>query len=107
MKEVIHPQWHEDAKVFCVCGHTFSTGSTLTEIHTEICSQCHPFFTGKEKLIDIEGLVEKFEKKRAAGQKTSSEKKLAEKDKKEKQKKDYHPKSLKEMMEYASKQKAG
>jgi large subunit ribosomal protein L31 len=62
MKKEIHPEYHK-ALVHCACGHEFETGSTLKEIKVEICSQCHPFFTGKHKLIDTAGRVERFKKK--------------------------------------------
>jgi large subunit ribosomal protein L31 len=63
MKEGIHPEFHEDAVVTCACGNTFRTGSTQKEITVEICSACHPFFTGKQKFVDSAGRVEKFKKK--------------------------------------------
>ena len=62
MKKGIHPEYYE-ANVKCACGHTFKTKSTIKEIHVEICSKCHPFFTGKQKLIDTAGRVEKFRKR--------------------------------------------
>lgn len=62
MKEGIHPEYKE-AKVVCVCGETFTTRSTQLSIHVDICSRCHPFFTGKQKLVDAEGRVEKFRRK--------------------------------------------
>lgn len=62
MKENIHPKYGE-AVVKCACGETFTTGSTKQNLHVEICSKCHPFFTGKQKLIDTGGRVEKFKKK--------------------------------------------
>ncbi len=62
MKEGIHPKYDE-AVVKCACGETFKTGSTKTNLHVEICSKCHPFFTGKQKLIDVGGRVDKFKKK--------------------------------------------
>ena len=62
MKEGIHPKYQE-VTVKCLCGNTFQTGSTIKEIHTEICSACHPFFTGKQKLIDTAGRVERFKKR--------------------------------------------
>ena len=65
MKAEIHPEYYTDAKVTCVCGNTFTTGSTLKEIKVDICSACHPFYTGKQKLVDTEGRVEKFKKKYA------------------------------------------
>lgn len=64
MKEKIHPNYKE-AKVVCACGETFTTRSTKESIHIDICSKCHPFFTGKQKIIDAEGRVEKFKKKYA------------------------------------------
>lgn len=59
MKEKIHPKWFE-ATVVCSCGNTFTTGSTRDKLHVEICSACHPFFTGNQKFVDTEGRVEKF-----------------------------------------------
>ena len=69
MKEGIHPIYYPDAKVVCACGNTWTTGSTKKEIHTEVCSKCHPFFTGQQqRLIDIEGQVDRFYKKLQARQ---------------------------------------
>ena len=62
MKEGIHPTYHE-VNVRCACGATWKTGSTKKELRLEICSNCHPFFTGRQKLIDTEGRVERFTKK--------------------------------------------
>ena len=62
MKQAIHPTYHTDAKVVCACGHTFATGSTMKEIRVEICSNCHPFYSGKQKLIDTAGRVDRFKK---------------------------------------------
>jgi len=62
MKEGIHPEY-KTATVTCACGNVFETRSTVPAIHVEICSQCHPFFTGKQKLIDSAGRVEKFRRK--------------------------------------------
>lgn len=62
MKKDIHPEYQE-VNVHCVCGNTFKTGSTNKEIRVEICSQCHPFFTGKQKNVEAGGRVEKFKKK--------------------------------------------
>ncbi len=64
MKENIHPNYKE-AKVVCACGETFTTRSTKESIHVDICSKCHPFFTGKQKIVDAEGRVEKFKRKYA------------------------------------------
>ena len=60
MKKNIHPTYHSKAKVTCACGNSFSVGSTKEFIETEICSACHPFYTGKEKVIDTLGQVQKF-----------------------------------------------
>jgi len=76
VKEGIHPNYQEvDAR--CACGNTFKTRSTKPELHLEICSACHPFFTGRQKLIDTEGRVERFNKK--FGLQTSEQRKTAEK----------------------------
>ena len=65
MKAEIHPEYHQ-SKVYCAgCGNTFTTGSTLPELRVAICSACHPFYTGKQKLIDVEGRVDRFKKKYA------------------------------------------
>lgn len=64
MKEGIHPEYKE-VKASCVCGESFSIRSTQPSIHVDICSSCHPFFTGKQKIVDAEGRVEKFRKKYA------------------------------------------
>lgn len=66
MKKGIHPEYHSDSKVSCACGAKFNVGSTLPKIDVEICSQCHPFFTGEEKLLDTGGRVERFKKRQAA-----------------------------------------
>ncbi len=62
MKKDIHPQYAE-ATVHCSCGNTFTTRSTRPELHVELCSQCHPFYTGKQKLVDSGGRVERFKKR--------------------------------------------
>lgn len=64
MKEGIHPGY-EQTKIHCVCGNIVTTGSTKKEISVEICSNCHPFFTGEQKLLDTAGKIEKFRKKYA------------------------------------------
>lgn len=63
MKDKIHPQYNTDTKVTCACGSVFVTGSTMKEIRTELCSLCHPFYTGKQKFVDTARRVEKFEEK--------------------------------------------
>lgn len=70
MKKDIHPQYYPKAKVKCACGATFTVGSTKPEIQIEICSACHPFYTGKEKLIDTAGRVEKFKARKEKAIKT-------------------------------------
>jgi large subunit ribosomal protein L31 len=67
MKPAIHPEWFPDAKVICACGHTFTVGSTAKEIHTEVCSNCHPFFTGEQRIVDTAGQVERFMRRLEAG----------------------------------------
>jgi large subunit ribosomal protein L31 len=63
MKDGIHPQYYPQATVTCVCGNTFVTGSSQKEVRVDICSACHPFFTGKQKLLDTEGRIDRFRKK--------------------------------------------
>jgi len=65
MKKDIHPIYHSKSKVKCACGNSFNVGSTKELIETEICSGCHPFYTGKEKIVDTMGRVEKFKKRLA------------------------------------------
>ena len=63
MKAKIHPEYNEDCVVTCACGKTFTTGSTLKEIRVDLCNQCHPFYTGKQKFVDTARRVEKFQEK--------------------------------------------
>lgn len=83
MKKDIHPTYYADAKVLCACGNTFQVGSTKQELHVEICSNCHPFYTGKQKLVDTAGRVDKFKKRltsvKAAGTVVSKKQKLVAK----------------------------
>ncbi len=65
MKANIHPIYNTNIKVSCACGSVFETGSTEKELQTEICKECHPFYTGKQKLVDTTGLVDRFNKRRA------------------------------------------
>lgn len=102
MKKDIHPQWYPEAKITCACGNTFTAGSTRPSIQVEICSACHPFFTGEMKYIDTLGRVEKFQTKQKAAQakkyiKKRDRQKLKVKREKEAEKK--RPKSLKEMLQ--------
>ncbi len=66
MKKDIHPKYDNNAKVNCACGASFNVGSTMPEINVEICSQCHPFYTGNEKVLDTAGRVDRFKKRAAA-----------------------------------------
>ena len=66
MKKDIHPKYNLKTKATCACGAVFEVGSTMPEIHKEICSQCHPFYTGNEKIMDTAGRVERFKKRAAA-----------------------------------------
>ncbi|MFA6305046.1 MAG: 50S ribosomal protein L31 [Patescibacteria group bacterium] len=75
MKKSIHPEYFPQAAVKCACGNSFKTGSTLKELDIEICSNCHPFYTGKQKLIDTAGMVDKFRSKVAKQVKASAERK--------------------------------
>jgi len=84
MRKDIHPKFNTDVKVTCSCGNTFNTGSTLTEIKTELCSKCHPFYTGEQKIVDTENLVAKFEQRKEKSKslgsfRTKREKMLARK----------------------------
>ncbi|PIS12466.1 50S ribosomal protein L31 [candidate division WWE3 bacterium CG09_land_8_20_14_0_10_47_33] len=99
-REGIHPTYYKEAKVTCACGNTFTVGSTQPELRVEICYKCHPFFTGQEKLVDTEGRVERFEKKRKAAEvrtKKTEEKKKAEEVKEKEQ--ETRPRNLKELLE--------
>ncbi len=73
MKKNIHPQYFENATVTCGCGATFTTGSTEKEIRVEICAACHPFYTGKQKLVDTAGRVDKFKARMEAAKKMQEE----------------------------------
>ncbi len=73
MKEKIHPHWYPEARVHCACGSVFTTGSTVKDIAVEICSACHPLFTGQQKLVDTAGRVDKFNQRAAAAEKKKQE----------------------------------
>jgi large subunit ribosomal protein L31 len=82
MKKGIHPKYHKDAKITCFCGAEMVTGSTQKEMHVEICSQCHPFYTGKRKMVDATGRVDRFKKmtERAQAKKDEAAKAKADKE---------------------------
>ena len=65
MKDKIHPKYYEKAKVTCACGNSFEVGATVPEIDVEVCSACHPYYTGKHKLIDTQRRVDKFKERMA------------------------------------------
>lgn len=98
MKADIHPTYFPAAKIVCACGHAITVGSTLPEIRVELCSNCHPFYTGKQKLVDTARRVEKFQEKSAAkstktgvlGKKAKTVKRAAHKEAKKAQKKPTH-----------------
>lgn len=70
MKKNIHPNYYDKATIRCSCGNVIKTGATKPEVTVEICSACHPFYTGKEKMLDAAGRVEKFRKRLAKKQET-------------------------------------
>ena len=83
MKKDAHPTYYPDAIIHCSCGKTFKIGSTKPEMHVEVCSACHPFYTGQDKIIDTAGRVEKFRQRVVkASTKTSASKKSKNKNKK-------------------------
>jgi large subunit ribosomal protein L31 len=99
MKATIHPPYYPDAKIVCACGNTMTVGSSVQEIHVELCSKCHPFYTGTQKLIDTSRRIEKFAEKKSAqatkgakvtGKKVKTEKRAAQKAAKKAQKAPTH-----------------
>jgi large subunit ribosomal protein L31 len=97
MKPNIHPKWYTEAEVVCACGNVFTVGSTKSSFRVEICSKCHPFYTGEMKFVDTLGRVEKFQKRQATAQTTQA--KIGAKKKKIKEEKEERkPRSLREML---------
>jgi large subunit ribosomal protein L31 len=78
MKEDIHPTYYPEAKVICACGNTWTTGSTQEVIHTDMCSKCHPFYTGEQRIVDTEGQVDRFYRKLQAREQYLEEQKARE-----------------------------
>lgn len=79
MKANIHPTWNDNAVITCACGATFTTGSTMDVIRVDICSKCHPLFTGQQKFVDTLGQVDKFKKHtEKAAEKGAAKKKILE-----------------------------
>lgn len=105
MKKNLHPNWYPNAKFTCSCGNTFTTGATVETARVAICSACHPIFTGQEKLIDTEGLVQKFQKRQKVSEQLQKNKvqKTTVKETREKESTS-RPKTLKDMLTYAKKQ---
>ncbi len=95
MKANIHPPYYPQAQVVCACGNTFTVGSTKQQIHIEICSKCHPFYTGAQKFVDTVGKIERFQAK----QKVAAAKIAVVKQKKQqKVEEENRPKTLREML---------
>lgn len=102
MKSGIHPTYYHDTTVTCSCGNTFVTGSTVKEINVEICSACHPFFTGEMKLVDTQGRVERFEAARKRAEEMNKKAKTKAKADQDPDGDD-QPKTLREMMQEVAK----
>lgn len=83
MREGIHPKWYPDAKVICACGNTWTVGAAVAELRTDVCSNCHPFFTGEQRIVDTEGQVDRFIKRLEKRQESvaSADKKKTRKEK--------------------------
>lgn len=92
MKTNFHPQYYPEVTITCSCGNTFVTGSTVENIHVDMCSACHPFFTGEMKFVDVQGRVEKFQAKQLKA------KDFKAKTKKQKSAKQADARSLKDML---------
>ncbi len=100
MKPTGHPKYHTDTKVTCVCGNSWNTGSTKSDIHLEICSKCHPFFTGQMKFVDTQGKVERFQ---ALQEKAKLRQKEVVKKKEQEVRRSSSPMSLREMLAQSKK----
>ena len=99
MKVNIHPKWYPEARVTCTCGNTFVAGSTVPQIHVEVCSHCHPFYTGEARFVDIKGRVERFREiqaRKRSQQLSKKEKRVLKKQKKVEEERK-RPGSLKEV----------
>jgi large subunit ribosomal protein L31 len=95
MKANTHPTFYEEAQVICVCGNRFTTGSTQEMIHVELCSKCHPFYTGEQRFVDAGSRIQRFQAKQ---QTASTYKATKQKKVEEKKKKDEAPKTLREIL---------
>ncbi|OGG08700.1 50S ribosomal protein L31 [Candidatus Gottesmanbacteria bacterium RBG_16_43_7] len=98
MKTTIHPKWYNDTLVRCACGNTYKIGATKAEISVDICSKCHPFFTGEMRFVDTLGRVDKFKKKQETAKVQAAKITEKKKKKEEQQKQLRNQKSLKEML---------
>lgn len=87
MKAEIHPNYHKKAKVTCACGNSFEVGSTSDKLEVEVCSQCHPFYTGQEKVMDRAGRVERFKARRNVAEEQQKKEEQRVKEKKQKKEK--------------------
>ncbi|MBI4130626.1 50S ribosomal protein L31 [Candidatus Roizmanbacteria bacterium] len=99
MKSKTHPVFYDSANVTCACGNTFTIGSTLEKIRVELCSQCHPFYTGQMKFVDTKGRVERFQEKQKHAQKMQTilkEKRVKKQEETKRQ--ENAPKTLREML---------
>lgn len=108
MKADIHPNWNPEAKVVCACGNVFVTGSTVAEIRVELCSNCHPLYTGQQKFVDTLGQVDRFVKKTEVSRVKQEERKhiLETRQSKMENKKKTDKPSLKDLLMQARKQAA-
>lgn len=95
MKSQIHPQYFDNAQVVCACGNRFTVGSTKESIHVELCSKCHPFYTGEQRFVDSASRIQRFQDKQKVAQQYVVKKTKKMEDKK---KQDQGPKTLREML---------
>jgi large subunit ribosomal protein L31 len=103
MKQAIHPNWNDQAVVSCACGASFTTGSTIPTIKIDICSKCHPLFTGQQKFVDTLGQVDKFQKKQELHEKKQEVRKVIIESRKAKQEAKGDKPSLKDLLMQARK----
>lgn len=85
MKQEIHPEYYPEAQVTCSCGNTFTVGATQAVIQTDVCSECHPFFTGEQRIVDSAGQVDRFMKRLKAAERMAEEQEARDAEKTEKQ----------------------
>lgn len=95
MKASTHPNYFNEARVICVCGNRFTVGSTMEEIHVELCYKCHPFYTGEQKFVDSASRIQKFQKKQETAKAFSS---IRVKKQEEVRRRQDAPKTLREML---------